>query len=73
MAVLVVAEVQGQTQQGYDGMFTVLAGALKARAGTVPAADGGFDAGLGAGHAVGGVRLVARHRQHGGGINPLVL
>ena len=29
MAVLVVAEVQGQTQQGYDAMFAVLAGALK--------------------------------------------
>lgn len=29
MAVLVTAEVQGQTQQGYDGMFTVLADGLK--------------------------------------------
>ena len=29
MAVLVVAEVQGQTQQGYDGMFAVLADTLK--------------------------------------------
>jgi hypothetical protein len=29
MAVLVTAEVQGQTQQGYDGMFAVLAGILK--------------------------------------------
>lgn len=29
MAVLVSAEVQGQTQQGYDGMFTVLAHGLK--------------------------------------------
>jgi hypothetical protein len=29
MAVLVTAEVQGQTQQGYDGMFSVLAESLK--------------------------------------------
>lgn len=29
MAVLVTAEVQGQTQEGYDGMLSMLAGGLK--------------------------------------------
>ena len=35
MAVLVTAEVQGQTQQGYDGMFAVLADGLKQAPGFV--------------------------------------
>lgn len=29
MAVLVIAEVPGQTQEGYDGLFVALAGTLK--------------------------------------------
>jgi hypothetical protein len=35
MAVLVTTEVQGQTQQGYDGMFVVLADGLKQAPGFV--------------------------------------
>jgi hypothetical protein len=35
MAVLVTAEVAGQTQQGYDGMLQFLAGSIKAAPGFV--------------------------------------
>jgi quinol monooxygenase YgiN len=35
MAVLVTAEVQGQTQLGYDGMFSVLSDGLKQAPGFV--------------------------------------
>lgn len=35
MSVLVVAEVQGQTEQGYDGMFAVLSDGLKRAPGFV--------------------------------------
>ena len=35
MAVLVTAEVPGQTQQGYDGMLTVLDGPLRLASGFV--------------------------------------
>ena len=35
MAVLVTAEVPGQTQQGYDGMLSVLGSALKAAPGFI--------------------------------------
>jgi len=35
MAVLVTAEVAGQTQQGYDGMLEALAGSIKAAPGFV--------------------------------------
>ena len=35
MAVLVTAEVQGQTQQGYDGVLGILAGSLKQAPGFV--------------------------------------
>lgn len=35
MAVLITAEVQGQTQQGYDGMFSMLSGGLKQAPGFV--------------------------------------
>jgi hypothetical protein len=46
MAVLVTAEVQGQTQQGYDGMFAALADPLKQAPGfvlhTAYAVEGGW-------------------------------
>jgi hypothetical protein len=46
MPVLVTAEVQGQTQQGYDGMLNVLASALKQAPGfvlhTAHPIDGGW-------------------------------
>ena len=35
MAVLITAEVQGQTQQGYDGMFSMLSDGLKQAPGFV--------------------------------------
>ena len=35
MAVLITAEVKGQTQQGYDGMLGALAGAIKQAQGFV--------------------------------------
>jgi hypothetical protein len=35
MAVLVIAEVSGQTQQGYDGMLGMLTGALKQAPGLI--------------------------------------
>jgi len=35
MAVLVTAEVPGQTEQGYDGMLVALEGALKQAAGFI--------------------------------------
>jgi len=35
MAVMVIAEVQGQTESGYDGMFELLAGSLSRAEGFV--------------------------------------